>query len=131
MSAAAEASFDVITKNTGGMLRLEDAAGLVLSLGYRFEASDFLSMPMDKAAFLELAERLHREELLWMEAQRAFAVFDRDGNGFVNENTLKTALLQEGLTEKEWDRVRADCSKDADQSDIRINDMLNMLLASK
>merc|ERR1712039_310022 len=107
-------AFNDLDKNHTGFLSPFELGVLMRSLGHKLEDEDLKSISEDSdrcvtlGDFLNIMAKREQDIALQEKLRTAFAVFDRDGSGFVSTPELKTQMMAalpgaEPFTEAEFD----------------------------
>jgi calmodulin len=119
-------AFELFDKNKVGKITTEELSQVLKDLGQNptKEELDEIIKEVDQdnnksiefPEFLELMSRKMKDVDTEEEMMEAFKIFDKDGNGFVSKDDIKTAMdqLGEKLKPEELDEIMKDWDEDGD-----------------
>ncbi|KAK8899834.1 hypothetical protein M9Y10_002156 [Tritrichomonas musculus] len=100
-------AFDIIDRNGDGAITTDDLAAVMRAIGQSPTANELTDMirevdadgndTIDFTEFLALMSRQMRQSDIDDELREAFRVFDRDNDGYILPQDLRTLLISLGL----------------------------------
>lgn len=100
-------AFDIIDRNGDGAITTDDLASVMRAIGQTPTANELTDMirevdadgneTIDFTEFLALMSRQMRQSDINDELREAFRVFDRDNDGFIQPQDLRSLLISLGL----------------------------------
>lgn len=100
-------AFDIIDRNGDGAITTDDLAAVMRAIGQSSTANELTDMirevdadgndTIDFTEFLALMSRQMRQSDIDDELREAFRVFDRDNDGYILPQDLRTLLISLGL----------------------------------
>ena len=100
-------AFDIIDRNGDGVITVDDLASVMRAIGQAPTHSELQDMirevdadgneNIDFTEFLALMSRQMRQSDIEDELKEAFRVFDRDNDGFITPQELRSLLISLGL----------------------------------
>lgn len=100
-------AFDIMDRDADGMINVDDLSSVMRAIGQSPTANELQDMirevdadgkdKIDFLEFLALMSKQMRQSDIESELREAFKVFDREGNGFITPQSLRTLLISLGL----------------------------------
>jgi calmodulin len=100
-------AFDIIDRNGDGVITVDDLATVMRAIGQSPNHGELQDMirevdadgndTIDFTEFLALMSRQMRQSDIEEELKQTFRVFDRDNDGFITPQELRTLLISLGL----------------------------------
>ncbi|OHS94714.1 Calmodulin [Tritrichomonas foetus] len=100
-------AFDIMDRNQDGAITVDDLASVMRAIGQSPTHNELQDMirevdadgneTIDFTEFLALMSRQMRQSDIEEELREAFRVFDRDNDGFITPQELRTLLISLGL----------------------------------
>ncbi|KAK8871001.1 hypothetical protein M9Y10_008914 [Tritrichomonas musculus] len=100
-------AFDIMDRDADGMINIDDLAAVMRAIGQSPTHNEIQDMirevdadgkdKIDFLEFLALMSRQMRQSDIEDELREAFKVFDREGDGFITPQNLRTLLISLGL----------------------------------
>jgi len=100
-------AFDIIDRNGDGVITIDDLAAVMRAIGQTPTSNELQDMirevdadgndNIDFTEFLALMSRQMRQSDIEDELREAFRIFDRDNDGFITPQELRSLLISFGL----------------------------------